>query len=121
MYALTVCFGPSGMSWRLLFKTKESADAAKNYLSIDSGGALRHVTVNDDFGQNARIEAKSIHGWMLEDLDLSKVGTQEFMLHQERMKVSIQRAAEADPTLRTARMTQGPAMLNPMGNGRWPS
>lgn len=116
MYALTICFGPVGTSWRLLYKTKEQATHAFNNGTI---GDCFEVT--DDFGQVCRVEEKNIHGRMLEDLDESKIGNVEMALHGARTQASAQRQAEADPALRTARMAQSPAMLNPMGNGRWPS
>lgn len=116
MYALTICFGPTGTNWRLLFKTKESLEKQRNEMPV-----MEQLFITDDFGQQCTIKTKQIHGTMIEDLDESKVANVEMALHGARTQASAQQRAEADPTLRAARFAQGPAVINPMGNGRWPS
>lgn len=118
MHSLTVVFGPSATNWRLLFKSAEAAQAQMHYLSIDTGGVVGRITLVDDFGQKACLDTRSIHGWMLENMDESKIGAVEYHLHETRLRATIQQRVESDPTIRAAAMSRGPAILNPMGNGR---
>lgn len=118
MHSLSITFGPTGTTWRLLFKSQDSADAAVNFLSIDTGGVLARVSITDDFGQKACFEGRSIHGWMLENLDESKVAMIELNLHNSRTQASMQQRVDADPTLRAAAASRGPGLISPMGNGR---
>jgi hypothetical protein len=120
MHMLTVVFGPTGGSWAFMFK-ESGADSAVQKI-VD---ALYHrtstpfVAINDDYGQSACILNEEIHGWMLEDLEISKIGQIERGLHQARVQAKAQELAGQDPLLRQARMAsqRGGPMLSPMGNG----
>jgi hypothetical protein len=116
MYSLTIHFGPNAMVWSLLFKEKERAESIFKNLS-DSvqkqtplGGLLA-----DDFGQEAYIETKSIHGVMLEDLDLTEEARIQRSLMNARGEVKARQRASTDPIIRTA--AQGPSVLQPRFNG----
>lgn len=54
---------------------------------------------------------------MVEDMDKTKMAHIEMALHQARTQIAGNKAAEADPAIRTASMMRGPAVINPMGNG----
>lgn len=121
MFAITVAFG--AQSWRLLYKTQERAEADWASLTaptnkIDSFNGIEHASMQDDFGQRARIKLDAVAGLMFENLDESKLGTIEWGLHQQRTQMSFQQRAESDPTIRAAAAMRGPAVISPMGNGR---
>ena len=120
MHLLTIVFGPSPTPWSLLFKSPEAAD--KTFMDLESAKAgigASTVSVADDFGQRATIDIKSIHGFMLEDMEQSKLAHIERGLHQARTQARAQQMATADPILKNAAMMQGPAMLQPMGGNRF--
>lgn len=123
MHSLSIAFGPAGTVWRLLFKTAESAAAVRE--TVENNAADKNndpVTVQDDFGQELTVRFFQVHGMMLEDLDESKLGNIAFALHGAHTQTDLQSAARADPKLRTAAMTQGAPMIQPMpGNGRFNS
>ena len=73
MHLLTIIFGPSPTPWALLFAKVELADSALTELKLKKKEGLGEVTLHDDFGQQATIEVASIHGFMLEDLEKSKL------------------------------------------------
>lgn len=117
MHSLSIAFGPTSTMWRLLFKTKESAEKAwdKEWLAEDKA-----LVIHDDFGQSLALRTSNVHGVMLEDLDASKLGNLAFNLHNAHMQIDWQNTMRNDAKLRTAQMAQGPAMINPMGpNGRF--
>lgn len=116
MHLLTIVFGPSATSWALLFKSPEAADRAVIDLEKPDSSV---VTIIDDFGQRATLKAESIHGFMLEDMEQSKLAQIERGLHFERTKARANQMAQSDPVLKNAAMMQGPAMLSPMGGNRF--
>lgn len=112
MHSLTIVFGPSPVPWVLLFETEEAVTKAANAL------ASSEVVITDDFGQTVSIKAESIHGWMLEDMDKSKMAHIAQGLHRSRTQAKANEIAASDPVLKVAAMRQGPAMLQPgFGNG----
>jgi hypothetical protein len=115
MFLLTINFGPADASWALLFKDEEKARGIYDNLMQTS---TDHVYLSDDFGQDATIALDSIHGLMLEDLEKSKLAQIERGLHQARVQAKAQQMAGSDPLLKAMAMTRGPAMIDPMGNGR---
>jgi len=119
MFSITLVIGNSSIPWTLLFKTEESFAVAETAVKnvMDNGGSFR---VSDDFGQTVQAGDSIIQGVMFEDLDKSKLAHVAFSLHRSRMQVETQKAAEADPALRQARLMQGPSMISPMGNGGVP-
>ncbi len=122
MHLLTIVFGPTPTPWALLFKTPEAADktfidlevAKKTAIAVE--GIAPTISVADDFGQRATLDVKSIHGFMLEDMEQSKLAHIERGLHQARTQARANQMAQGDPVLKNAAMMQGPAMLSPMGN-----
>lgn len=119
MFSLTIALdGP--VLWSLMFKTKEAADKIWNQLNVPS--VLPVVELTDDFGHRAIVAFSRFAGAILEDMSLTRVAHIERALHEARTRAKMQQDAQADPVLRTAAMTQGqgPAILNPMGNGPFP-
>ena len=119
MYLLTIVFGPSPTPWSLLFEKPELADKTfSNIRDAKKSGDLC-VGISDEFGQGAMIDVASIHGFMLEDMEKSKLAHIERGLHQARTQAKAQQAATQDPVLKSAAMMRGPAMIDPMGNSRF--
>lgn len=116
MYSLTISFGMNGqMPWVFLYKTEETA---KQAAQSKTNTAWWHVT--DDFGQEGQFRVTDIHGILLENLELSKMAHVERGLHNLRTQIKADQMADADPTVKTARMRQGAAMLTPFANGARP-
>jgi len=116
MYSLTICFGPQGTIWNLLFKTKEKAhEAHKMLLAPD----MPILSFEDDFGQRITLTAGQIHGLLLEDLDMSQLGQIERGLHNARSQAKAQQRAMGDPIIKQSAMMQGPAVHSPFPNGRF--
>lgn len=122
MFCLTVVFGPAATNWRLLYKDGEKAQAAFNLLSRTPNKTTEfnpdtRVQLVDDFGQRVFFNVEQVCAAMVENLDESKIGVIEFSLHHARVQANTQQRAEADPGLRAAAMSRGPAMISPMANG----
>lgn len=117
MHLLTIVFGPSPTPWAFMFQKLELAEKAFNDLQM----VTPTVKIADEFGQCAVINTSQIHGVMLEDLEKSKLAYIERELHQARTIARTRQIAAGDPILKAAAMAQGPAILSPMGNGRFPS
>lgn len=114
MHSLSIALG--NVSWRLLFKTKESIQIAVDTCRTGTTA----IDITDDFGQQCFAVRKAIHGMLIEDMDLSKLGTIEVALHGARTNVDANHRAQTDPALRASRLTGGPAMIQPgIGNGRF--
>jgi hypothetical protein len=128
MHSLTISFGPTGTMWQLMFKTEEAAQVAFDILSTDEKNqdlynpatVRTRVRLIDDFGQKLILTLQEIHGYVLEDMDISAGAHIERALHQTRMQGKAQRLAEADASIRQA--GRGPAILSPgiNPNGQWP-
>lgn len=114
MHTITIAFG-AGM-WPLMFKTEEAAQAV--WMKINDVSNLI-LDVTDDFGQHCVIKPSAINGAMIEDLALSQLAHAELALHRARTQAKANSMANADPMLRQAAMGSGPAILSPMGNGRF--
>ena len=110
MYSITVIFGPASL--RFLFKTKEKAEAHKNF---KTDHPTQDLIIDDDFGQHGEIKALSIHGIIIEDMDHSKLAGVEVMLHNTRVQALAQQRAQSDPGLRAAQ--RGPAVHTPFNGG----
>ena len=112
MYSLSIHFGPNAMVWALLFKDKERALAHYSAYETAKGRKLpgRYI-VDDDFGQQASVELDSIHGVMLEDLDLVEEARILRSLANARGEVKARQRASTDPVIRSAQ--QGPSVLQP--------
>lgn len=125
MFSLTIVFGPGPSVWTLLFKTQERAIEAQTAL-FDAKRDGNDFDVGDDFGQTCHLKSSETHGWMLEDMEQSKLAHIERALHQARVHAKGTELAQNDPVLRqAARQAQGgmpilsPGMA-PAQNGRWP-
>lgn len=118
MHKLTIVFGPTGTTWPLLFRTKETADAAWTAAISTSD---EHFSITDDFQQKITIRLDAICGIMIEDLEVSKLAHVEHQLYVWRVGAAAQQQAVGDPILRTAAQRQGPAVITPQGvNGFGP-
>ena len=116
MFSLTIVFGPSPVPWVLLFKTSEAANTAVA-CAKDATATDEAVIISDDYGQHVQIRGKAIHGYMLEDMELSKLAHIEQGLHRARTQAKAQTMASADPVLKAAAMMGGAPMLSPGFNG----
>ena len=128
MFSLTIVFGPSSTVWTLMFKTEESSQNCITIIGSDNATSM--TVLADDFGQKCTLRTSEIHGWMIENLEQSKLARIEMELHAVRTKLKANEIADADPMIRQARARQqggGMPMLQPMGaipglqNGRFPS
>jgi hypothetical protein len=110
MYAVNISLGAT--VWRLLFrdiqKAKNAFDSFKE-IPVEVGT----VVGEDDFGQHCVLDRASINGVMFEDLDQSKLANIELFLHQQRVQVAAQKAAQADPGLRASTAMNSPSVLTP--------
>lgn len=123
MYSVSIAF--SVVCWRLLYKTEEKANEHFNFISDALHGdktmdfsVNQRISLEDDFGQRCSLRTKDIGGVMVENMDQSKLGNIEVMLHNARTQTTAQRQAETDPVLRASRPHASPAIISPMGNGR---
>jgi hypothetical protein len=107
MWTIACVVGPA--SFALLFKTEENAAKAIKICNAGIKGELAQIT--DDFGQ--QLVTYQLQGYLAEDLEQSKLARVEFALHQQRTQLLAQKAAENDTVIRTSRMMQGPAVLDP--------
>jgi len=119
MHLLTIVFGPACINWSLMFKDPQRADKAFADLEVAKQSDGTCITIIDDFGQKAVLEVLDIHGWMLEDMEQSKMCHIERGLHQARTQARGQQMAQSDPILKNASAMRGPAVLDPMANGRF--
>ena len=113
MFAVNIALGAT--VWRLLFK--EEAPALEAYRLISEPG-IENLMLEDSFGQKFCAKVDAIHGFMLEDMDKAKMANVELFLHQQRVQVLAQKAAQSDPGLRAASMMNGPRVLDPVGMPR---
>lgn len=122
MHQLTIVFGPASTIWWTLFKEQERADKVLEELKTAIQTQVSHTTIIDDFGQQATLAVVDIHGFLLEDLEKSKVAQIERSLHQMRTEIRCRQMAEADPVLKAAMMARGSgiSVISPMpGGGRF--
>jgi hypothetical protein len=121
MFSLTIVCGPGPMAWTLMFKEKTDAMNAMNAIGEHNG---KFLETEDDFGQRVVIEKNQAHGFMLEDLEQSRLAHIERALHQARTQAKGAELAEADPVLKQARhRAQGGIlpMIQPMPAGFGPN
>lgn len=111
MYAVNISLGTT--VWRLLFKDEEKAKTLYEGLREIPDG-VGTVCSEDDFGQLCIIKVEAFNGAMFEDLDKAKMANVELFLHQQRVQVMAQKAAQSDPGLRAnTMMGQSPSVLTP--------
>lgn len=127
MFSLTIVFGPGPMVWTLMYKKYDN-------VTVDSVAALMRseakddmIEMKDDFGQRVLIKESQLHGWMIEDLEQSRLAHIERALHQARTQAKGAEIADSDPVLKQARHRAqgGMPMIQPMSafrpNGGFPS
>lgn len=110
MHSISICFGPQGTVWNLLFKTEERMKEAWSAIAAPEG--TPSFIIGDDFGQSLAVVREQIHAFLAEDLDQSQLGQIERGLHNARTQARANQRAMGDPTIKTAAMSQGPAVLN---------
>ena len=115
MYAVNIALGTT--VWRLLFKTEEKAREAFAFVQnpLPSTSSLKNAAfkVEDDYGQTMGWTEGAIAAMMFEDLDQSKLANIELFLHQQRVQVAAQKAAQSDPGLKASSLMNGPSVLTP--------
>jgi hypothetical protein len=119
MYSLSVIAGAA--VWAFLYNTEEAANAAVDALSANGALVAGSVSFKDDYGQAATLKCVSIGGWLLENLDDTKLAHIKRALHHHRIQIEATKAANADPGLRMGGGGNivSPHMLSPFGpNGR---
>jgi hypothetical protein len=126
MFSLTIVFGPGPMVWTLMFKTEDKARLNVSTLNQSPLGQVTRFV--DDFGQECDIITDELKGWMLEDMEQSKLAHIERALHQARTQAKGAEIADSDPVLAQARRRaqSGMPIMQPMPtgfspNGRFPS
>ena len=116
MHSLTIAVGPT--VWSLLFNSDKTAQTQREAVRTALATNAATCNIRDDFGQELEVQMTSLHGFMFENMDETKLAHCERMLHQARLQGHAQRLAEQDPGLRMASQMRGPAIISPMGNGR---
>lgn len=125
MHSLTICFGPTGTIWTLLFKTEEkAAELYSSYLSCKAVGDGARGTLlasTDDFGQAFAVDLDLINGVMLENMDESQMAQIERGLHQARTQAKAETRAMSDEVIKGAMRAKqmGPAVMSPVPGGRF--
>lgn len=122
MHSLTICFGPTGTVWTLLYKTEEKAGECYGaYTDAKLNKAYGPLIGSDDFGQAFSLDIDQIHGMLLEDMDLSQMAQVERGLHQARSQAKAQTRAMQDPVIKESLRAQqmGPAVMSPVPGGRF--
>jgi len=114
MYSLTICFGPTAMVWAFLFKEKEKAEDVLKFVDLDN---VFSIKIEDDFGQRAVIKPSTVHGWILEDLDLTDEAKILRSLANARNEIKARTRAATDPTIRQGMNQQGPSVISPFPRG----
>jgi hypothetical protein len=108
-----ITFGCGSLALQFVYKTKESADKAYATKADEQG----RILVSDDYGQHGAFSKEHLICVVFEDTSLSKQAHVDRSLIRDRTQAAYQKAAEADPVLRMS-MRGGPAMIQPMFNGR---
>lgn len=114
MFLISVVVGPT--VFPLMFKQEDKAIATTEILSYHPGHAPSSsdwVDIVDDFGHRLACPREKMGGFLLEDMDKSKLAHCERALHNQRTQNMAQKMAEADPALRMTRNTNGPGVITP--------
>lgn len=116
MHSLTICFGPTGTVWTLLFKDADNMKAAEDRMKTDPA-AEDHFSIGDDYGQFITVKREHIVAVLREDLDQSQLAQVERGLHQARSQAKAQTRAMQDPVIKESLrlQQQGPAVMSPLG------
>ena len=114
MFSLTIALRDNPNVWTLLYQKEETARASFRILT-----AGQFFEITDDFGQTAFLPTNSHCAALLEDLDKSALAHIERALHNARTNHKANSRAQSDPMLRSANVSRGPDVLQPMVNGRY--
>lgn len=121
MFSMTVAFGSTGAS--LLFKTKETFEAAKEKLRASKATSFEgdELHLADDFGMEIMVKRTSVHGATFEDMEQTKLGHVERGLHQFRTQMAADKAGTAAPDIAQYLRGRGagPAVISPNFNGAY--
>ena len=126
MHKVTVNTGNT--VWAFLFKEKEPAEIATGAVraaisanKTDTFGNLAEaVSIEDDFGQNALMAVASIHGVMIEDMDLTQEAMIKLHLHNSHTQIKAQQRVQSDATIKAAQIGNGGGMVfDPMAGRRF--
>lgn len=136
MIILTVSFTEQAKEWRFMFKTRERANEVKMLLAGAKNRTVGHATefgtaspavkIEDDFGQEAELQAAPINGWTIEDLDLQAECNNHFSLAHARGQARLDEMVQQDPDpalkamVRRAKMAQTHAQFANGGMGPVP-
>ncbi|HSV26172.1 MAG TPA: hypothetical protein VLJ17_24500 [Xanthobacteraceae bacterium] len=114
MFQLTIVMPQSQITWALTFKEEQTAVAAFAKFKDEQSN---QVEIIDDFGQ--RFYGGRFKDVMMEDLEQTKTLFIDRQLRQWHTQIDAQRAAAADPKLKTEMMRRGNGgqpMLTPQFN-----
>ncbi len=114
MYSLTIHFGPNAIMWQFLFKDKEKAYESFMRASQQVDKAT-HFSIADDFGQEGTFGYASVHGVLIEDIDLMEEARILRSLADARASAKLQSRARTDSVIRAAQT--GAPVLTPIGGG----
>jgi hypothetical protein len=118
MFCLSIHIGQ--VVWQMMYKSEDSVHAADSILASAHNSSFSVpgpiTIISDDFGQIAHVSLAALHGWLVEDLDLSKLAHVEKGLHNARTQNDYVKRVMADPSAQP-RQQMGPGVLSPMGNG----
>lgn len=114
MYSLSLIVGNLSTPIRLMYRSKERADAC---LGLISDHPTQDLRIEDDFGQTFHGKAPSIHGRLIENMDESLLAYVETVIFNERVKAKAVARMKADPILNPA----GRGVVAPNFNGGIPS
>src|SRR5258708_30787587 len=76
------------------------------------------LVISDDFGQAGTIYVESLHGFLIEDLDLLEEARIQRSLSNARGQAKYNERAKTDPVIRTMNRHQ-PSMLTPFSGGQF--
>lgn len=111
MYSLSLVVGNLATPLRLMYRTKERADAS---MALMSDHPTQDLRIEDDFGMQFIGKATSIHARLLESLDQALPAYVATTVFQERVKAKAIQQIRSDPSFQTGQRSQ---VLAPAFNG----
>lgn len=114
MYSLSLVVGNLAAPLRLMFRTKEKAEACTALMSDHPTQDLR---LEDDFGQVLLAKGNMIHGKLLENMDESMLAYIETTVFNEKIKAKAIQRMKSDPMFGP---TQRQGIVSPQFNGGIP-
>ena len=127
MFSINVFLGDTIQVIPLLYRSEEAKDAALKALEqvdsmIMSGGQMRRLVLEDDFGQRLVMHRQPI-SILIQDMKMAREADVERAVFQAITQAKAQDRAKEDPTLKAhfRAQQQGVSVFSPMGgpmNGR---